>query len=122
MSAEPQPISRDGAQAPQLPDAIAKVRALARPVAELREKLLAKVSAHHEDASAATLVAAAFDFAVQAHGEQVRASGEPYVTHPAEASLILADLGLDATTLAAALLHDVPEDTGVTTTEIGERF
>jgi guanosine-3',5'-bis(diphosphate) 3'-pyrophosphohydrolase len=122
MSAEPQPISREGARAPQVPDPIAKVRALARPVAELRETLLSKVSAHHEDASAATLVAAAFDFAVQAHGDQVRASGEPYVTHPAEAALILADLGLDATTLAAALLHDVPEDTSITTTELGERF
>ncbi|RLT26669.1 MAG: HD domain-containing protein, partial [Chloroflexi bacterium] len=68
------------------------------------------------------MIADAFDFAVTAHGDQLRASGEPYVTHPAEAALILADLGLDATTLAAALLHDVPEDTSITTEELGERF
>jgi GTP pyrophosphokinase len=68
------------------------------------------------------MIADAFDFAVAAHGDQLRASGEPYVTHPAEAALILADLGLDATTLAAALLHDVPEDTSITTEALAERF
>ncbi|MFZ9828063.1 MAG: HD domain-containing protein, partial [Candidatus Limnocylindrus sp.] len=122
MSAEPQPMSREDARATHVPDPIAKVRALARPVSELRDALLSKVSANQDDPAAAALVAAAFDFAVQAHGDQLRASGEPYVTHPAEAALILADLGLDATTLAAALLHDVPEDTSITAAELGERF
>ena len=107
MSVEPQPLPSDRGRVPSGADPIAKVRALARPVGELRRRLLEKAGEAGADAAAATLIADAFDFAVSAHGEQVRASGEPYVTHPAEAAIILADLGLDATTLAAALLHDV---------------
>ena len=45
----------------------------------------------------------------------MRRSGEPYITHPIAVAGIVADLGLDATTVAAALLHDAVEDTGVTT-------
>jgi GTP pyrophosphokinase len=81
-----------------------------------------KVRDTHGTDTALKLVADAFDFAVAAHGTQVRASGEPYVTHPAEAAIILADLGLDPVTLAAALLHDVPEDTSITTAALAERF
>ena len=122
MSVEPQPLPSDRGRVPSGADPIAKVRALARPVGELRRRLLEKAGEAGADAAAATLIADAFDFAVSAHGEQVRASGEPYVTHPAEAAIILADLGPDATTLAAALLHDVPEDTSVTNDAIAERF
>ncbi|RLT23551.1 MAG: bifunctional (p)ppGpp synthetase/guanosine-3',5'-bis(diphosphate) 3'-pyrophosphohydrolase [Chloroflexi bacterium] len=122
MSLEPQPAAASTGTPPPAVDPVAKVRALARPVAELRAALLARVEESGASGEGARLVADAFDFAVQAHGEQLRASGEAYVTHPAEAALILADLGLDAATLAAALLHDVPEDTSVTTAEIGERF
>jgi len=122
MSVEPQPLASDGGRVPRSADPVAKVRALARPVGELRERLLAKATDGGTDATAVKIIADAFDFAVTAHGDQLRASGEPYVTHPAEAALILADLGLDATTLAAALLHDVPEDTSITTEELAERF
>ena len=122
MSVEPQPLASDGGRVPRSADPVAKVRALARPVGELRERLLAKATEGGADATAVNMIADAFDFAVTAHGDQVRASGEPYVTHPAEAALILADLGLDATTLAAALLHDVPEDTSITTEALAERF
>jgi len=122
MSAEPQPLAPEGGRVPRSADPVAKVRALARPISEIRAQLLAKVQAAHEDPAAAQLVSSAFDFAVQAHGAQVRASGEPYVTHPAEAAIILADLGLDPTTLAAALLHDVPEDTSITMAELTDRF
>ena len=55
-----------------------------------------------------------------AHAGQLRRSGEPYITHPIAVAGIVADLGLDAQTVAAALLHDAVEDTGVTT-EIIER-
>jgi len=122
MSVEPQPLASDGGRVPRSADPVAKVRALARPVGELRERLLAKATEGGADATAVNMIADAFDFAVTAHGDQLRASGEPYVTHPAEAALILADLGLDATTLAAALLHDVPEDTSITTEALAERF
>ena len=122
MSIEPQPLERRRGDAPRTADPVAKVRALARPVEFLRSALVEKVRATIGTAEAVRLVDDAFLFAAEAHGQQVRASGEPYVTHPAEAALILADLGLDASTLVAALLHDVPEDTSVTTSEIAERF
>jgi GTP pyrophosphokinase len=60
------------------------------------------------------LIEQAFDLARAAHAEQVRRSGEPYITHPLGVALILADLGLDDVTIAAALLHDAVEDTSVT--------
>ena len=56
----------------------------------------------------------AYDFARDAHRNQKRASGEPYFIHPCAVAEILIDLGLDAETIAAALLHDVIEDTPVT--------
>ncbi|MGH9021341.1 MAG: RelA/SpoT family protein, partial [Acidimicrobiales bacterium] len=60
--------------------------------------------------------------AIAAHEGQLRRTGEPYVTHPIAVADIVADLGLDATTIAAALLHDAVEDTGVTTAWLGAEF
>lgn len=60
--------------------------------------------------------------AARAHEGQTRASGEPYVTHAVAVARILADLHLDPTTIVAALLHDVLEDTGVEPQELRERF
>ncbi|MBI2917137.1 MAG: bifunctional (p)ppGpp synthetase/guanosine-3',5'-bis(diphosphate) 3'-pyrophosphohydrolase [Chloroflexi bacterium] len=68
------------------------------------------------------LVGGAYQFAEQVHRGQSRLSGEPFVVHPLQASLILAELRLDADTLAAALLHDAIEDAGVTLSELSERF
>src|SRR3954468_14976946 len=67
-------------------------------------------------------VQAAIDFAIEAHGDQQHASGEPYVTHPIAAGQILADLDLDPIAIQAALLHDVPEDTEYDLPDIEERF
>jgi GTP pyrophosphokinase len=64
------------------------------------------------------LIEQAFELARIAHSEQVRRSGEPYITHPLGVALILADLGLDDVTIAAALLHDAVEDTSVTLEQI----
>ena len=64
------------------------------------------------------LIEQAFELARVAHAEQVRRSGEPYITHPLGVALILADLGLDDVTIAAALLHDAVEDTSVTVEQI----
>ena len=122
MSADPQPIPSIEAQGSAATDPRLKVRALARPIALLRSSLLERAERAGIAGEGLRLVADAFDFAVEAHEGQVRASGEPYVTHPAEAALILADLGLDAPTLAAALLHDVPEDTSVSTADLALRF
>ncbi len=68
------------------------------------------------------LVREAYLAAARAHEGQTRVSGEPYVTHAVAVAKVLADLHLDPTTVAAALLHDVLEDTGVEFAELHERF
>ncbi len=69
-----------------------------------------------------SLIVHAAETATVAHAGQTRRSGEPYVTHPIAVAGIVADLGLDAQTVAAALLHDAVEDTGVTTEVIERDF
>src|SRR5215471_14984625 len=64
----------------------------------------------------------AYVYAMKAHGSQVRASGDPYFSHPLEVAAILTDLKLDDATIAAALLHDTIEDTPATRAEIDELF
>jgi len=68
------------------------------------------------------LIEEAYLFAKQAHEGQFRKSGEPYITHTVEVGKILAGIGMDATTIAASLLHDVPEDTQITLDEIRKKF
>lgn len=68
------------------------------------------------------IVQKAYDFAAQAHEGQKRNSGEPYITHPLSVAFILTDIEMDADTLAAALLHDVVEDTGVSEEQLQNRF
>jgi len=63
-----------------------------------------------------------YDLADTAHDGQLRASGEPYVVHPLAVADVLADLEMDRATIAAALLHDVVEDTVVTSDEVADRF
>ena len=64
----------------------------------------------------------AYVYAMKAHGEQRRASGDPYFSHPIEVAAILTDLKLDDATIAAALLHDTIEDTAATRAEIDSLF
>src|ERR1700729_3761523 len=60
----------------------------------------------------------AYVYAMRAHGEQKRASGDPYFSHPLQVAAILTDLNLDDATIAAALLHDTIEDTDAPRAEI----
>src|SRR5580698_6098638 len=85
------------------------------------ERLIARFHEHHEDGDA-ELIRRAGIAAINAHEGQLRRTGEPYVTHPIAVASIAADLGLDEVTLAAALLHDAVEDTGVTTEWLAEEF
>jgi GTP pyrophosphokinase len=87
----------------------------------LRRTLLATLREHHQQADL-SIVDRAFDLAVAAHAGQVRASGEPYVTHPIASAQILAELGLDPVAAAGALLHDVPEDTEYSLADVEEGF
>src|SRR6218665_3703648 len=69
------------------------------------------------------LIRKAFDLAVDAHKDQRRKTGEPYIFHPIEVAKIVADeIGLGATSIAAALMHDVVEDTDYTLDDIEELF
>ncbi len=68
------------------------------------------------------LVQAAYEFALSAHQGQVRKSGDPFLEHPLQTAIMLASLQLDAATLAAALLHDVPENCDIPLTEIEAKF
>ena len=78
--------------------------------------------AEHLPAPERDLVSRAYDRAAVAHQGQRRLSGEEYVNHPLEVAMILADLRLDAATIAAALLHDTVEDTDVTLRQLNEEF
>jgi guanosine-3',5'-bis(diphosphate) 3'-pyrophosphohydrolase len=68
------------------------------------------------------LIVRAYEVAERAHRDVVRQSGEPFISHPLATALILAELGLDDVTLAAALLHDVVEDTGLTVDDLTRDF
>lgn len=87
----------------------------------LRSALKAAILEHHPTADL-TDVDRAFDMAVEAHAGTPRATGEPYVTHPIASAQILAELGIDPIAIEAALLHDVPEDTEYSLTDIEDRF
>src|SRR5436305_15008076 len=78
--------------------------------------------ADHLDRTDQEIVRRAYERALSAHTGQRRLSGEEYVNHPMEVAAILADLQLDAQTLAAALLHDTVQDTPLTAEEVQREF
>ena len=88
---------------------------------QLYQDLIDRVQKYHpsDDIS---LIEKAYRTAYEAHKEQVRKSGEPYIIHPLCVAIILADLEMDKETIAAGLLHDVVEDTILTDEEIEEQF
>ena len=88
---------------------------------KLYADLIARVRKYHpsDDIS---LIEKAYKIASEAHKDQVRKSGEPYIIHPLCVSIILADLELDKETIVAGILHDVVEDTIMTDEEIQKEF
>src|SRR6266536_1661834 len=85
------------------------------------DPLLRKMK-HRNPRADLVLTRRAYEVAYQKHGGQRRKSGLPYIAHPLGVATIVADLGLDATSIIAALLHDVVEDTSMTVTEVEEQF
>ena len=85
------------------------------------ETTLRKIKGNYDAADCEKLLKA-YEYAKAAHINQKRASGEPYFIHPCAVAEILIDLGLDAATIAAALLHDVIEDTASTEEDIRVEF
>ena len=103
---------------------LARVTPAEDPVGVVDELLapVLEVLAEQRPGEDTELVVAAGRIAANAHANQVRRSGEPYVTHPVAVATIVARLGLDAPTVAAALLHDAVEDTNITLQAIEARF
>lgn len=88
---------------------------------QLYTDLILRVQKYHpsDDIS---LIEKAYKVASEAHKDQLRKSGEPYIIHPLYVAIILADLEMDKETIAAGLLHDVVEDTIMTEEEIRQQF
>src|SRR5246500_3458169 len=103
-----------------LPLSFNRVRAVRQLDARL-EELLEKLKKHRPSEDP-WMVRRAYEIATERHHDQFRSSGDPYLSHLLEVAHILADMRLDATTLAAALLHDVIEDTEFPISRIEERF
>jgi len=85
------------------------------------EGIVKEMLRHYPDGDA-ELIRRAHAYAAEAHAGQKRVSGEPYVTHPAAVAMLIAELGMEAATIAATLLHDVPEDTARSTEDIRLEF
>ena len=85
--------------------------------ADLKQDLLDSGRAYDFD-----MIDRAYALAAKAHGNQRRRSGEPYICHPLSVAQILVELGMDSESIAAALMHDVAEDTSVGVTEIRQKF
>ncbi|MCA1493757.1 RelA/SpoT family protein [Sinorhizobium alkalisoli] len=84
-------------------------------------ELVERVQSYKPDVNEA-LLNKAYVYAMQKHGQQKRASGDPYISHPLEVAAILTEMHLDESTIAVALLHDTIEDTTATRQEIDELF
>ncbi len=84
-------------------------------------ELVERVQAYKPDVNEA-LLNKAYVYAMQKHGQQKRANGDPYISHPLEVAAILTEMHLDESTIAVALLHDTIEDTSATRAEIDEMF
>jgi len=90
-------------------------------VNEVLEPLIATHRSAHPKADV-RMLQKAYDTAEHFHRGQLRRSGDPYITHPLAVATILAELGMDTTTLVAALLHDTVEDTGYTLEQVSADF
>src|SRR5260221_2060748 len=91
------------------------------PPAEEVAPLVSAFRSHHPKASP-VMITRAYELAAEAHRQQVRKSGESYIHHPLAVAAIVADLGLDDITIAAALLHDAVEDTNITIDDVVAEF
>ncbi|MDI9915853.1 RelA/SpoT family protein [Rhodococcus sp. IEGM 1379] len=92
----------------------ATIRPVLEPLVSLHRELYPKADL--------ALLQRAYDVAEERHSSQRRKSGDPYITHPLAVASILAELGMDTTTLVAALLHDTVEDTGYSLEELTRDF
>ncbi|MCL2577230.1 MAG: bifunctional (p)ppGpp synthetase/guanosine-3',5'-bis(diphosphate) 3'-pyrophosphohydrolase [Defluviitaleaceae bacterium] len=90
-------------------------------IKQLYEELIGEIRKYRPEKSL-DMIENAFNFAYNAHKEQFRKTGEPYITHPLSVAIILANIRTDMESIAAALLHDVIEDTDVTYEDVVATF
>ena len=88
---------------------------------QLYQALVARVRKYHPSADI-SMIEKAYQIGKEAHKEQVRKSGEPYIIHPLWVAIILADLEMDKETIVAGMLHDVVEDTTMTVEDVTREF
>ena len=88
---------------------------------QLYQALVARVRKYHPSADI-SMIEKAYRIAKEAHKDQVRKSGEPYIIHPLWVGIILADLEMDKETIVAGMLHDAVEDTAMTLDDITKEF
>jgi RelA/SpoT family (p)ppGpp synthetase len=112
------PLPPPVAPAPQAADKPTPAR---KPQMMRQYDLIERVRAYNPNTNE-PLLNRAYVYAMKAHGDQRRASGDPYFSHPIEVAAILTDLKVDDSTIAAALLHDTIEDTEATRAEIDSLF
>src|SRR5450756_1199762 len=119
----PQPMLAATESVAVAPPAPAPVKAAKAPRSRMMRQydLIDRVKAYNPDTNE-DLLNRAYVYAMMAHGTQLRASGDPYFSHPLEVAAILTDLKLDDATIVAALLHDTIEDTEATRAEIDNIF
>ena len=113
------PLAPAAAPAPQAAEKPAQSK---KPPQMMRQYDLIERVRRYNPKTNEALLNRAYVYAMKAHGEQRRASGDPYFSHPIEVAAILTDLKLDDATIAAALLHDTIEDTEATRAEIDSLF
>src|SRR3954451_3307685 len=114
------PLERSLSIVSQAVEKAVKTRSSKPPM--MRQYDLIERVKRYNPATSEALLNRAYVYAMKAHGEQKRASGDPYFSHPLEVAAILTDLKLDDATIAAALLHDTIEDTAATRAEIDQMF
>src|ERR1700688_618934 len=124
MQNQPRPRVPAAARGPNLVplDGDAAPPRKARKPRQMRQYELIERVKQYNPTTNEDLLNRAYVYAMRAHGEQKRASGDPYISHPLEVAAILTDLKLDDATIAAALLHDTIEDTDATRAEIDRVF
>ena len=88
---------------------------------KLYDMLIARIRKYHPSTDV-SMIEKAYAQAKEAHGDQCRKSGEPYIVHPLWVAIILANLEMDKETIAAGMLHDVVEDTKYTEEDIKREF
>ena len=113
------PLARAVAEAPHV---VEKPVPAKKPPRMMRQYDLIERVRRYNPKTNEALLNRAYVYAMKAHGDQRRASGDPYFSHPIEVAAILTDLKLDDATIAAALLHDTIEDTATTRAEIDTLF